>query len=180
MEIAAFDTDDLADDSGKAPITWIGKELLATVRRFNPALVTNADGTYKESTGGVGGWEKSELRSYLKNTVKPLIPLVVIEAIVETKRKQGAYDTSGNYFAQTTSDDVWIPSRGEIWGMLCTYEKFLNASGTLEKLINGVGEFWSLRDTSSTTTSYILNKNGQPYNASKVEVESGICLCFCT
>lgn len=85
MEIAAFDTDDLADDSGKAPITWIGKELLATVRRFNPALVTNADGTYKESTGGVGGWEKSELRSYLKNTVKPLIPLVVIEAIVETK-----------------------------------------------------------------------------------------------
>lgn len=43
MQIAAFDADDKADGSGKAPISWISKELLATSHRMNPKLVTNSD-----------------------------------------------------------------------------------------------------------------------------------------
>lgn len=46
MQIAGFNKDDLADGSGKAAISWISKELLATSKRMNPSLVTN----YDEST----------------------------------------------------------------------------------------------------------------------------------
>lgn len=35
MQIAGFDVDDLADGSGKAPISFIGKELLATSHNMN-------------------------------------------------------------------------------------------------------------------------------------------------
>ena len=51
MQIAGFDVDDLADGTGKAPITWVGKELLATTHRWNPELITNVDGKYQEGTG---------------------------------------------------------------------------------------------------------------------------------
>ena len=41
MQIVAFDTDDKADGSGKAPITWIAEHILETSHRMNPALETN-------------------------------------------------------------------------------------------------------------------------------------------
>lgn len=56
MQIAGFDVDDKADGSGKAPITWIGRELLKNSR----------------STNGYR-WETSAVRTYLKNVIKPLI-----------------------------------------------------------------------------------------------------------
>ena len=67
MTIVGIDADDLADDSGKAPITWISKQLLETKNRMNPSYSTGTEGT-----GTLGGWEKTEMRSYLKETVKPL------------------------------------------------------------------------------------------------------------
>lgn len=39
MQIAGFQKDELADGSGYAPISWIGKELLNTSKRMNPSLV---------------------------------------------------------------------------------------------------------------------------------------------
>lgn len=41
MQISGFNKETLADGSGTAPISWIGKELLNTNHRMNPALVTN-------------------------------------------------------------------------------------------------------------------------------------------
>lgn len=47
MRIAAFDTDDLANGSGKAKITWISDNTLATFHNFNPDRDTNY--TYPDS-----------------------------------------------------------------------------------------------------------------------------------
>lgn len=116
MQIAGFDVDDLADGTGKAPITWVGKELLATTHRWNPELITNVDGKYQEGTGCVGGWEKSELRSYLKNTVKPLIPDEVRNRIVEVTVEQRTQDTipGGVATTQITNEDVFVPTYDEL------------------------------------------------------------------
>lgn len=131
MQIAGFDVDDLADGSGKAPITLIGKELLTTTHRMNPNLVNNEDGTYQEETGTIGGWEKCEFRAFLRETIKPLIPGIVKDRIVEVTKKQYTYNTEGEKYQQTTLDDVWVPSKEEI---------FFNTSNNIYyKLFKGVG-----------------------------------------
>lgn len=53
MQIAAFDSDELADGTGRAHITWISEQVLPKSHRFNPALVSNY------STVQGDGWKKT-------------------------------------------------------------------------------------------------------------------------
>lgn len=181
MQIAAFDADDKADGSGKAPISWISKELLATSHRMNPELVTNDDGTYQEGTGSIGGWEKCEMRTYLQNTIKPLIPENVRNNIVSIKKTQTAYDTACTSFTQTTEEDVWIPSSEE-----CINSGIYTGlyAGYTERIKNKVGSTssheWYLREvgTSKYLFKYII-KGGNAGN-SDATYSYGIALGFCT
>lgn len=100
MQIVGIDVDDLADGSGKAPLTLISKELLTTKHRMN------------ETNTNTGGWEASEMRTYLRGTVKLLIPSNVATQIKEVKKY--SYRPDGNIANAETTDDVWIPSRREV------------------------------------------------------------------
>lgn len=112
MQIVGIDADDLADGSGKAPLTFISKELLKTSHRMNPANSGNAEGT-----GTIGGWEKCEMRTYLKTTIKPLIPENVRNAIVNVTKYSNIFNTAGTKVVNVaTTDDIWIPSNQEIIG----------------------------------------------------------------
>lgn len=114
MQIVAFDTDDLADGNGKAPITFISKQILKTDHRMNPSR-SGSSGAYDEGTGTIGGWEKCEMRSYLKETIKPLIPSTVSSAIKEVTKYSRIYNPAGNAVDNVAStEDVWIPSRKEM------------------------------------------------------------------
>ena len=111
MQIVGIDVDDLWDGTGKAPLTFISKELLKTSHRMNPANSGNAEGT-----GTIGGWEKCEMRAYLKNTIKPMIPENVRNAIVNVTKYSNIFNTSGTKVLNSvTTDDVWIPSRHEMF-----------------------------------------------------------------
>lgn len=114
MRIIAFDTDNLADGSGKAPITWMATAPLTTTHRWNPAVVQNDDGSYKEGTGSIGGWGKSELRTYLNDTVKALIPANVRNAIKEVTKNSRSYDTSKNVVETISNDYLWPFSNYEL------------------------------------------------------------------
>ena len=102
MQIVGIDADELADGSGKAPLTFISKESLNTSHGMN-ATNTSA-----------GGWEASEMRAYLIDSVKPLIPANIALEIKTVKKYSYRKDT-GVANAETT-DDVWIPSAREIFG----------------------------------------------------------------
>ena len=116
MQIVGIDADELADGSGKAPLTFISKELLKTSHRMNPARTPNS-APYNEGTGAIGGWEKCEMRTYLKETIKPLIPQNVRNGIKEVTKYSNIYNTSGTkVWNSVTTDDVWIPSNQEIFG----------------------------------------------------------------
>ena len=81
---------------------------------MNPACEGSA-GDYVEGTGSIGGWEKSEMREYLKETIKPIIPETVRNRIVEVKKYSRIYDTSNTVVNNVlTLDDLWIPSKKEI------------------------------------------------------------------
>lgn len=102
MQIVGIDADDLADGSGKAPLTFISKELLKTSRNMNTSKTTT------------GGWESTAMRTYLKNTIKPLIPLAVAVSIKEVTKYSKSVNPANT--DATTTDDVWIPSNQEIFG----------------------------------------------------------------
>lgn len=110
MQIAGKDVDELADGSGFAKLSWISKELLKTPHRFNPYLNKNTDGTYKEGTGGIGGWGKSELRTYIQNDLWKLIPQNIKNNIVSKKTAFNSITTNMKYAKETAVDNLWIIS----------------------------------------------------------------------
>ena len=180
MEIVAFDTDDKADGSGKAGITWISKDLLNTKHSMNDTTTTE------------GAWEASGMRSYLKNTIKPLIPVVVRNAIVPVTKIQSTY-VSGSWQTkngQTTIDDVWIPSVHEVVVNQTDFEsqgatywtKFTNNLSRVKRL-NGTAVYWWLRSVrDSRSYKYV---NGISGNVSSdtytgANLTFAIALGFCT
>lgn len=110
MMIVGIDADDLADNSGKAPITWISKQLLKTNHKMNPSKQSGTSGT-----GAIGGWEACEMRNYLINTIKPLLPSEVRNALKTVKKYSRIYNTSETAVNNVVSnDDIWIPSMREM------------------------------------------------------------------
>ena len=183
MQIAAFDADTLADGTGTAPITFIGKELLATSHAWNVGAVTNADGTYQDGTGCVGGWEKSELRSYLKNTIKPLIMTNVSNRIAEVIKTQIACNTAGTQFTQTTTEDVWTLNNAEVVSTGVYGALFPDASSRRKRLANQSTTYaWWLRSASGSRFPYtradFVDASGSLSNSYCSE-DSRTCLCFC-
>lgn len=184
MQIAAFDADDLADGSGKAPISWISKELLKTSKRWNPARVTNDDGTYQEGTGSVGGWGKSELRTYYNETLLPLIPEEVRNQIVSVTKTQTAYDTANASFNQITEETVWLPSYPEMYGMSSLYYglfKNNNANRIKKKVGASSASGWFLRSPfGSSSNVYYISSNGDFGSTATHQTAYSHPICFCT
>ena len=184
MQIAGFDVEDKADGTGKAPITWAGRELLKTDKGMNPALVTKEDGTYQEGTGSIGGWEKCFMRKYLKETIKPLIPENVQNQIVEVVKNQGATNISGSSYLQYTNDDIWIPNLEDIrtlpYGK--KYAMLFTCNIVLQKG-KGKGLYeWYLREAYAKNLFRYISFNGKvPEGHSGDSASSrSICLFFCT
>ena len=92
----------LASGSGNAAYDWVSMDLLA------------ADHSMNTSHTNSGGWEVSAMRTYMKDTIKPLIPQTVRDAIKNVTKYSYSYSPSNANAA--TTDDVWIPSYREIFG----------------------------------------------------------------
>ena len=182
MEIVAFDTDDKADGTGKAKITWISKTLLNTTHAMNDTQKT-VDG---ETAYTAGGWEHSDMRAYLKNTIKPLIPETVRNAIVSVTKVQSIYTGGAKVIdGQTTTDDVWIPSNREV-GLGTSYEstgavystKFANTSARIKNR-NGSNDNWWLRSAHNASRFCVVYSEGtNGYN--DAGNSRGVALGFCT
>lgn len=184
MQIAAFDVDDLADGSGTAPISWISKELLATKRRMNPALVTNDDGTYLEGTGNTGGWGSSEMRTYLQETVKPLIHDAVRNRMLAVVKTHITHDELGAVGTQTSEDDVWLVSREELnaskYGIFNTTES-KRKKRVIRPQYEGYISWWTREAARFDNTEfYFVGGTGNNNNFLSAHDECGIALCFCT
>lgn len=174
MQIVAIDADDLADGTGKAKITWNSKEILDQ-QKMNP-----------DERDGIN-WEDSEVRSYLKNTIKPLIPANIRNAIVPVTKKQEFSHT-----IRTSTEDVWIPSIYEIVGASLdgnldfeeagavkydTFYKDANSRIKRNYTDNRPGEWWT---RSCGITNYTIEPYGtHPYSV-MADTPYGVVLCFCT
>lgn len=188
MQIVGIDVDELADGSGYAPLTFISKELLDTNHRMNPALTPSA-APYDEGTGTIGGWEKCEMRTYLKETVKPLIPENVRNAIVDVTKYSRTCDATGTVVNDVASvNDVWIPSKYETVGAATNaetqgarYGDVFSSFDTRKKNKVGVSsaDYWWLRTAGDNTNFLVIAGNGAIMGGSvmsRLSIALGFCL----
>ena len=162
MTIVGIDADDLADDSGKAPITWISKQLLKTDHRMNPPYQSDTEGT-----GSLGGWGACEMRNYLINTIKPLLPSEVRNALKTVKKYSRIYNTSETAVNNVVSnDDIWMPSMREM--NFTDYETsgvtystaFPDNASRIKHKVGGSAAWWWLRSASTASNFRVVSYDG--------------------
>ena len=164
MEIVAFDTDDKADNSGKAKITWISKTLLNT----------------KHKMGG-SPWGSSGMRTYLADTIKPLIPSDVRTAIVGVSKTSKGVSSS-----DTTSDELWIPSYREMMNNNTheptgvVYSTAYSVSSKRIKKHKGYADEYVTRSMFGTASYERITASGNVSQSAYGEGNYGIALGFCT
>ena len=146
---------------------------------MNPAR-SGSSGAYTEGTGTIGGWEHCEMRSYLKNTIKPLIPSAVRSGIVEVTKISNAYNSADTAFQQTTTDDVWIPGDREIQNSTSQEQSgpVYNVTNKVKKC-KGVISYWWLRSAASTSNFRFVT-NFSYSDSNSAHYPYGIALGFCT
>lgn len=175
MQIIAFHTDELANSSGYAKITWLSK---GTYMKH----VMNANGS------AIGGWEASDIRSFLNDTVLPTIDPVVRTAI-KTVKKTYQINTPSNE-TLSCNDNIWIPSYREIVGSAnssiessgCTYVAFFSDTESRIKYRGWkteMAESWILRSATSNTNYAIIVVSGGVSNTHSANT-SNIVFGFCT
>ncbi len=175
MQIVAMDTDELADDTGKAKITWLATNLPLRAM-MNPAN-TNA-----------GGWEVCPLRTSLMQALYDNMESTVKVAVKSVKKT--FYDKTSSS-TKTVNDKVWIPSAREMYGGTkyessgCVYTGFFTAdTKRIKKLgILGSGSAapWWLRSAySSDNTAFRSFTNGGTVSNNSSLYTGGVAFGFCT
>ena len=174
MVLVAKDTDNLADGSGKAHMTWISEQLLNTKHRMNASATTE------------GGWEASEMRTYVRGTIKPLIPSNVRSAIKEVTKISRIYRSGSAVDNVTSTDDVWIPSRKEM-NFDASYESNGvvysdafpdNASRIKKQPGASSAAAWWLRSANGASIFGSVNTDGS-YDYGTAYGERGVAVGFC-
>lgn len=133
---------------GENNSSWAGNATISITRNQARDIVD-----YQMGTGTIGGWESSELRKYITDEIRPLIPETITNAILPVIKSHTAYTTEGKQETQTTKDDVWIPSLRE-----CIMDyPFLKDEKNMKKYPAGAYgsdkyeyDQWWLRDAYST------------------------------
>lgn len=98
------------DTSG---ITFVTKGMLKTNHRMNPDNSSGAQGT-----GANGGWEHSEMRTYLNDTILALFPSE-LQSAIKTETKYSDHIVPGETTIthdQVTQDKLWLLSAREVFG----------------------------------------------------------------
>ena len=184
MQIVAMDTDDLADGSGKAKITWISKYLLQDSRAMNATSNTN------------GGWGTSRMRSQLREQVFPAIPEVIRNEIKEVTKTYITLYPEALRTPTDIADTVWIPSAREIFGGAsypnpgesrgCVYTGFFSSASMRKKNKCGLGasSWWMRTAPNSSGAGYAtyfacVNSSGGR-NLIGAGSGQGVALGFCT
>ncbi|MBR4165759.1 MAG: InlB B-repeat-containing protein, partial [Lachnospiraceae bacterium] len=201
MQIAAFDADPLADGSGTAPISWVSTGFLIVGHRMSvPSADPKAPGE-----GSFGGWEYSEMRSWLNETFLPFFPQPVRKAIKPVTKYSSYFDVEAAEAAedydhlyiveQTTTDEIWIPSFREVFGAMDdveggfplerigpTYTELFrtNADRLRENDAHIAADWWWLRSGNNDTRLYLAVDHHGECTSWGTEKEGGVVIGFCT
>ena len=174
MQIAGFNCDELASGNGVARISWISKYLLDNTQRIGNVS---------------GGWEGSRLRTYLTNTVKPMLPANIRNGIQTVKKYSSTYENGALvHDGQITNDDLWIPNIRELFNSTnmetqgTSYPTLFTDNDSRKKAklsaSNSFIKYWCRSVKNSGTFNCILTSGSDSYDTPTTF--NGVALGFCT
>lgn len=174
FEIIGFNTDDLADGSGKAPITWDTKKVINTAKAMN----SNNTNTTSFVDSELNGWLNGEFYNSLPEDMK--------SAIKQVKKKT----STGGSSNQTIRDDsykLFLLSESEVFGTNVyslqgegnKYSIF--TSTTVYKKDNkGQSATWWLRSPAKKSNSaFCAGSSLGKITSTNSETAKSICFAFC-
>ena len=183
LQILGFDHDDLADGTGKAPITLGMKHLLSTTVGMNTSN-TNS-----------GGWTASKMRTVTIPDKYAQLPADLKEMVKTVKKKTSKGSQSSEIVE--SEDTLFLFSEVEIAGerrysvtgegeQYDYWKKLYNhgglAANRIKKLSNGSGNasYWWLRSPCASYSSYFCSiySSGE-FNSSNASYSYGVCFGFC-
>ena len=184
VEIIGHNHDNLADKSGKAPLTFFCLDLPKIIRVMHNATST------------VGGWEMCTMRTFLNEDLLGALP-DQLKAIIKpvAKISDGGYE---NQTLVTTADSCWIPSYEEVGfstsgqpvvpGQGTAYSEIFSNSASRQKFIidsTETGRWW-LRSVYMASTSLYwrvqlsgVHYQQDPTNATSVGSYMYVAFGFC-
>lgn len=187
FQIIGINADELSDGTGRAQLTWFPMELLNSGHKMNENNNGNAEGT-----GGIGGWDKCEMKSYLLETIWPLIPEAWRNMIKTVKKYSKTYNTSGNIVNNVlTNETIWLPSFHEIFpdstGMETqgvtygyAFPTSIFALRRRQGATSGTGSEWWLRTATGTNYFGYVQITGGSNTLGKPSAKYYVVFGFCT
>ena len=182
MQIIGINKDELSDETGYAQLTWFPMDLLNGLsHRMNPDMINNTEGT-----GALGGWDKSEMKSYLYNDVWPLIPSGWRDVIKSVKKYTNGCDVSGNNVSNVlTGEKIWLLSQRELGGtgyetMGPIYDFTFYKDASRIRSVGADAQYWWTRTSYSQVYFRTVTSRGTISNASNSSSFNFAPFGFCT
>ena len=177
IDIIGKNHDDLADGTGKAPLTFQLHDCYATTYPMNP---TNTN---------VGGWRDCQMRTQTMPALKALMP-VEVQAGIRAVNKL----TSDGYGTNTISaiiDDLFLPSEIELFGKVTLskkgegiqYEYYTYPNRTIKYYSGNYYDWWERSPmVTGVSAGRFCKVNGQNgtagWNLETSEWHIAFCFCF--
>lgn len=173
IDIIGKNHDDLADGTGKAPLTFQLHDCYDTIFRMN-TTITN-----------VGGWRDCEMRTRAMPALKALMPAEVQAGIRAVNKLTSAGGKSSSIV--TTSDELFLPSEVEVFGSITnsfsgegTQYEYYQAGNSKVKNRKGSAYNWWERSPYSVYNTSFCGVNGGGYAYwDTAGTSRGVAFCFC-
>lgn len=171
MDLAALDTDVKSDNSGTAKMTWICHGIPFTHRM-------NASNTNS------GGYDESEMASYLVSDILSKFPTEVRSHVVSVKKYHRSKSPTDEIL--TSNLEIFLLSHHEVFGT--TYYEdsgpvystlFPNKSSRVKYNTSNSESNWWLRSSDMTTSFRYVSLDGNE-SGTGASVEYGVVFGFCT
>ena len=167
VQIAGFRHDDRSDGSGKAGITFIFKDAIA-------------EQPMNSSDTNSGGWQSSQMRSWLASSGMGLLPDELRKEIVSVRKLTNNTGETENASSVTSTDDsLWLFSYNELTNDYSGWSSdYLNEYGAIYKAEGSTYQlFTDASDADSMRTKYYQGQSclwweRSPYPDSSVLFES--------
>ena len=168
-----------------ATITFGGTATFSVAADVQNAQTRKHD-YYKEGTGAVGGWVKTEMRQYLRETLIQKFPEIVRNRIKAVKKYTRDIDQDGNQVNNVESTEtLWLPSMREVYNSAetagPTYTALFKDAETRKKYKPGASSavWWWLRSGDTSTRFSNITSDGNNYN-NNANNAGGVACGFCT
>ena len=173
IDIIGKNHDDLADGTGKAPLTFQMHDCYATTYPMN---ATNTN---------VGGWRDCQMRTQTMPALKALMPAEVQAGIRPVNKLTSAGNQSSSIV--TTSDELFLPSEVEVFGRIAQsfagegtqYAYYQAGNSKVKNRSGSANTWWERSPRSSGSTRFCSVDSGGSADAANASGSRGVAFGFC-